>query len=91
MFGHDAPECVVEVLPDAPATGMVLVEPELPVELELPVEPLVVAALAIATPPPVRAPVTAKSANAAFMDLMSSLSLTKSIEAPTALAGLYGD
>jgi hypothetical protein len=65
MFGHDAPECVVEVLPDAPAAGMVaLVEPELPVE------PLVVAALAIATPPPARAPVTANSANAAFMDLM---------------------
>jgi hypothetical protein len=40
------------------------------VEPELPVEPLVVAALAIATPPPARAPVTANSANAAFMDLM---------------------
>ena len=65
MFGQDAPEWVVEVLPDAPAAGMELVEPELPVE------PLVVAALAIATPPPARAPVTARSAVAAFMDLMS--------------------
>jgi hypothetical protein len=65
MFGHDAPECVAEVLPDAPAAGMVVL-----VEPELPVEPLVVAALAIATPPPARAPVTARTANAAFMDLM---------------------
>jgi hypothetical protein len=83
MFGHDVPECVVEVLPDAPAAGALVL-----VELELPVEP-VVAALAIATPPPARAPVTASSANAALMDLISCLlSLTKPIETRTAVAGL---
>jgi hypothetical protein len=66
MPGHDAPECVVEVLPDAPGAGMVVL-----VEPELPVEPPVVAALAIATPPPARAPLTASSAKAAFMERMS--------------------
>jgi hypothetical protein len=66
MFGHEAPECAGAVLPDAPAAGAeVLVEPELPVEL-------VVAALAIATPPTARAPAAPNSATAAFMDFMSS-------------------
>ena len=65
MFGHDLPAGIPEVLPVAPATGGVaLVEPELPVEL------LLVAALAIATPPPPRAPATASSATPAFMDLI---------------------
>jgi hypothetical protein len=65
MFGHDLPAGIPELLPVAPATGVVaLVEPELPVE------PLLVAALAIATPPPPRAPATASSATPAFMDLM---------------------
>ena len=65
MFGHDLPAGIPEVLPVEPATGVVaLVEPELPVEL------LLVAALAIATPPPPRAPATARSATPAFIDLM---------------------
>jgi hypothetical protein len=55
----------------APLGGVVaLVAPEL-VELVVPVEP-VVAALAIATPPPASNPVVASTAIVAFMGLIGS-------------------
>jgi hypothetical protein len=65
MLGH-LPAVVAAAPPVEPAAGAVLVALD-PVE---PVEP--VAALAIAAPPPARAPVAASTANAIFIDLMVS-------------------
>lgn len=70
---------------------MELVEPELPVE-PLFVEPLV-AALAIATPPPPRTPATASSAAAIFIDLIL-VSPSRELTDPVKLAELsrnYGE
>jgi hypothetical protein len=61
MLGH-APVCVADEPPVAPAAGM-LVAPDDAVDP-------VVAALAIAAPPPASAPVTANAAKTAFIDLM---------------------
>jgi hypothetical protein len=61
------PVCVADALPVAPVAGIVLVGVD-PLEPVDPVEP--VAALAIAAPPPARAPVTASTANNVFMDFM---------------------
>jgi hypothetical protein len=68
MLGH-LPAVVAAAPPVEPAAGAVLVALD-PVEPVEPVEP--VAALAIAAPPPARAPVAASTANAIFIDLMVS-------------------